>query len=132
MKKSLKNNSFKKNGANKKRRTYRRNKKENKKNTVVVGKIYANWCGHCQNMADDWNALKTDLAKRGGAFEFSEIEQTYEHTLLQAVNEKYLKKSPVKLALQGGYPTLFKIKGGNLSYFEGNRTFEEMRDWYLQ
>jgi hypothetical protein len=83
-------------------------------------------------MADDWKALKNDLAKRGGVFEFAEIEQTNEHTLLPVVNEKYLKKSPVKVQLQGGYPTLFKIKGGNLSYFEGNRTFEEMRDWYLQ
>jgi thiol-disulfide isomerase/thioredoxin len=124
--------SFKKNSGNKKRRTYRRNKKANKKNTVVVGKIYSNWCGHCQNMADDWNALKNDLAKRGGAFEFSEIEQTHESTLLPAVNEKYLKKSPVKVQLQGGYPTVFKIKGGKLSYFEGNRTFEEMRNWFLQ
>ena len=124
--------SFKKNSGNKKRRTYRRNKKANKKNTVVVGKIYANWCGHCQNMADDWNALKNDLAKRGGTFEFSEIEQTHESTLLPAVNEKYLKKSPVKVQLQGGYPTVFKIKGGKLSYFEGNRTFEEMRNWFLQ
>jgi thiol-disulfide isomerase/thioredoxin len=123
--------SFKKNSGNKKRRTYRRNKKANKKNTVVVGKIYANWCGHCQNMADDWNALKNDLAKRG-AFEFSEIEQTHESTLLPAVNEKYLKKSPVKVQLQGGYPTVFKIKEGKLSYFEGNRTFEEMRNWFLQ
>jgi len=132
MKKSFKKKSFKKTGGNKKRRTYRRDKKVNKKNTVVVGKIYANWCGHCQNMADDWNALKNDLAKRGGAFEFSEIEQTHESTLLPAVNEKYLKKSPEKVSLQGGYPTVFKIKGGKLSYFEGNRTFEEMRNWFLQ
>lgn len=131
MKKTFKKKYFKKNG-NKKRRTYRRDKKANKKNTVVVGKIYANWCGHCQNMADDWNALKNDLAKRGGSFEFSEIEQTNESKFIPDVNEKYLKKSPVKVALQGGYPTLFKIKRGHLSYFDGNRTFEEMRDWYLQ
>jgi len=132
MKKSFNKKSFKKTGGNKKRKTYRRDKKVNKKNPVVVGKIYANWCGHCQNMADDWKALKNDLAKRGDAFEFSEIEQASESRLIPALNEKYLKKSPVKVALQGGYPTLFKIKGGNLSYFEGNRTFQEMRDWYLQ
>lgn len=132
MKNSLKKKSFKKNGGNKKRRTYRRDKKVNKKSPVVVGKIYANWCGHCQNMADDWKALKNDLAKRGDAFEFSEIEQAHESRLIPLVNEKYLKKSQVKVALQGGYPTLFKIKEGNLSYFEGNRTFQEMRDWYLQ
>lgn len=121
--------NFRKKGANKKHRKTRRDHKNNK---VVVGKIYANWCGHCQNMAKDWEDLKNYLAKQGNMFEVVEIEQQQESTLVPHVNNKYLKKSPMKVSLQRGYPTLFKIKGGNVSYFQGNRTFEEMSHWYLQ
>jgi len=130
MKNTLKN--FRKKGNNKKYRKTRRHNKMNKNNKVVVGKIYANWCGHCQNMAKDWEDLKNYLANQGNMFEIVEIEQTQESNLIPTVNKKFLKKSPVKVSLQGGYPTLFKIKGGNVSYFQGNRTFEEMRQWYLQ
>lgn len=130
MKNTLKN--FRKKGGNKKHRKTRRHNKMNKNNKVVVGKIYANWCGHCQNMAKDWEDLKNYLANQGNTFEIVEIEQTQESNLIPTINKKFLKKSPVKVSLQGGYPTLFKIKGGNVSYFQGNRTFEEMRQWYLQ
>ena len=41
-------------------------------------------------------------------------------------------KAPNQIDGGGKDPTLFKIKGGNVSYFQGNRTFDEMRDWYLQ
>jgi thiol-disulfide isomerase/thioredoxin len=129
-KNTLKN--FRKKGDNKKNRKTRRRHTPNKNKKIVVGKIYANWCGHCQNMTNDWENLKNYLAKQGNLFEIVEIEQQQESTLVPHVNKKYLKKSPVKVSLQRGYPTLFKIKGGNVSYFQGNRTFEEMSHWYLQ
>jgi thiol-disulfide isomerase/thioredoxin len=118
-----------------KRKTFRNrkvNKKGGNKNEIVVGKIYANWCGHCQNMADAWESMKKDLVEqKGGKFVFEEIEQNNENDGINKVNEKYLGKSTTKLSLQGGYPTLFKIKGGVISYFQGDRTFEEMKKWYL-
>ena len=118
-----------------KRKTFRNrkvNKKGGNKNEIVVGKIYANWCGHCQNMADAWEYMKKDLVEqKGGKFVFEEIEQNNENDGINKVNEKYLGKSTTKLSLQGGYPTLFKIKGGVISYFQGDRTFEEMKKWYL-
>ena len=59
-----------------KRKTFRNRKVNNKggnKNEIVVGKIYANWCGHCQNMADAWESMKKDLVEqKGGKFVFEE------------------------------------------------------------
>ena len=97
---------------------------------TVVGKIYANWCGYCQMMQNDWEKMKADLAK-GGSFEILDIEQKNEAEHVNAVNEKYLKNSLTKVALQGGYPTVFKIKNGNLSYFNGERTYDAMKKWCL-
>jgi thiol-disulfide isomerase/thioredoxin len=97
---------------------------------TVVGKIYADWCGYCQMMQKDWDNLKRDLAK-GGSFEIVDIEQKNEADGVNAVNEKYLKKSVTKVALQGGYPTVFKIKNGKLSYFNGERTYNAMKKWCL-
>jgi thiol-disulfide isomerase/thioredoxin len=101
-------------------------------NKTLVGKIFANWCDYCQMIANDWKTMKSNLAKKGGSFEFAEIEQQNESTGIETINNTYLKNSPTKLSLQGGYPTLFKIKKGVLSYFNGNRNLEEMTKWYSQ
>jgi len=106
--------------------------KPTKHGKTIVGKIYAGWCGHCQMLETPWNQMKANLGKKCGSFEFAEIEQKNEPIGLQKINETYLKKSHAKLSLQGGYPTLFKIKKGVLSYFNGNRTLEDMTKWYSQ
>lgn len=123
---------------NYKNRTQRRKINKTLKNKptkhckTIVGKIYAGWCGHCQMLETPWNQMKANLGKKGGSFEFAEIEQQNEPMGVQKINDTYLKKSSAKLSLQGGYPTLFKIKKGVLSYFNGNRTLEDMTKWYSQ
>lgn len=97
---------------------------------TVVGKIYADWCGYCQMMQNDWEKLKTDLAK-GGAFEFAEIEQKDEPDAVDNINKTHFEGTRTQLALQGGYPTVFKIKNGKLSYFNGERTYSAMKKWFL-
>lgn len=98
---------------------------------TVVGKIYADWCGYCQMMQNDWDNLKRDLGENK-KIEFVDIEQKNEGDMVNNVNEKHLKKSLTKVGLQGGYPTIFKIKNGKLSYFNGNRIFEDMKKWCLE
>jgi hypothetical protein len=101
----------------------------NNSTPVVIGKIYAEWCGHCRNLKEPWKNMKMDLAKKGGYFKFHEIEQKEENEKVSNINETYLQNSPTKLSLQGGYPTIFKIKNGVLSYFDGERTSKNMADW---
>ena len=101
-------------------------------NKIIVGKIYAEWCGFCQMMENDWDNLKRNLGKNKKIEFVDDIEQKNETVDVNNVNEKYLKKSPVKLSLQGGYPTIFKIKNGKLSYFNGERTYDAMKKWCLE
>ena len=102
-------------------------------NELVVGKIYANWCGHCQNLEPTWKTMKSNLtADLGDSVHFYEIEQTNEQPEVDMVNQKYLQHSNQKLALQRGYPTIFRIKGGNLSYYGGNHELNDMSQWVKQ
>jgi thiol-disulfide isomerase/thioredoxin len=110
----------------------------NHKLTIVIGKIYANWCGHCMHLKPLWNEMKKNLKKSekymNCKFVFIEIEASQEDKGKSYVNQHYLLNSPHKLDLQGGYPTLFKIKGGNLSYYPSNqgRELSQLMSWSLQ
>ena len=101
---------------------------------VTIGLIYANWCGHCQALKPEWkkmkyNVMKTPSYKRGG-YRFMEIED--------ADKSKDSKINAINSRLQGeklmanGYPTIFKVNGGKLHYFQGGRSASELQNWFLE
>jgi thiol-disulfide isomerase/thioredoxin len=99
---------------------------------TVIGKIHANWCGHCKSLVPEWKKMKnavnkSDLAKK---YTFEEIESASQDPKIKFINNNHLKNSATKLSLQGGYPTLFKIKDGKLSYYKGPRRAADMTNWY--
>ena len=95
-----------------------------RKNQAIVGKIYANWCGHCQSLKPEWNKLK--LNPRMSRLSFIEIEESQ-----TAKMEQFKKKYP---QLQvNGYPTIFKINANKrIEYYSGARTAQEIGQWALQ
>ena len=107
------------NRARVKRHTYK------KRHPFVVGKVYANWCGHCQSLKPEWSKMKGLLKKRKHGIKYVEIEETQKDQKFAEVKQKY----GVEIQANG-YPTLFKIEGGKLSYYDGQRTAEQMSDWY--
>jgi hypothetical protein len=123
------------------RNTHHNRRKTNKRipkfiagpDKIIVGKIFAEWCGHCQDLKPKWAKMCSQVKRRSGgdAFKFMEIEQQNEEAQINHVNSTYLQNSAKKLALQGGYPTLFKIQGGNIEYYNGSRETDTMTDWAL-
>ncbi len=106
--------------------------------TIVAGKLIWDQCGHCKALIPEWNKMKQSirtLSKKtpGIFYRFVEIkagEKEQDH--INIINNKYLKDSEEKLAVQGGYPTVFKIDEGKLKYFNGgSRTAEELKNFYL-
>jgi len=94
---------------------------------ILIGKVYANWCGHCQSLKPEWLKMKKKLnTKMGYIIEFVEIEESHQRKLA-----KFKQRYP-KLNVRG-YPTIFKISGGNnhLEYYQGDRTAQSMVDWAL-
>lgn len=99
-------------------------------NVILIGKVYANWCGHCQNLQPEWLKMKKELksliGKRGKIIKFIEIEESEQEKMNQ-FRERFPNLSV------NGYPTIFKnINGGNdLEYYTGDREASKMSEWVL-
>jgi len=104
--------------------------KNYKKPKMIIGLVYANWCGHCQALKPEWKKMKNNLksSKIKNNHQFVEIEDSdiQKNHKMNQINTR-LKKGE-KLNVQG-YPTIFKIKSGNLEYYKGGRTSDEMGNW---
>lgn len=100
---------------------------------IVVGLIYAEWCGFCKSMKPDWEKLEGEFADNEN-IEIIKIDD--------ADPDKVTKMENLHPRLVAeGYPTIFKISknkgkssssgGGDLEYFskEKDRTFDNFRDW---
>ena len=98
----------------------------NSKPAITVGLIYANWCTHCQHLKPEWKKMKKGM--RGTNCHYLEIEDADHH--------KDRKIAHVNSRLKGGkleangYPTVFKVKGGKLEYYQGERTAQAMQQWF--
>ena len=93
---------------------------------TIVGKVYANWCGHCKSLAPEWEKLKHMLPLN--KFEIIDIEEkeTQKRTNFES-NHKPLNVS--------GYPTIFKYnpanKANKVEYYTGTRLAKQMKTWVL-
>lgn len=129
----------------------KREKRKSPKTHLVMGKIYSNGCIHCVMMSTPWeemcSQLKKDMnlvedAEKDNHFteykkyvspggkkivEIIEIEAEHMDDELPHLQKKY---SP-KIELQGGFPTIFKMKNNEVSFYGGERTAEKMKQWYM-
>ena len=120
-------------------------KKKSTKNVLHIGKIYADWCGHCQTLQPEWARMKNDMKLAMGRslqnvhIEFVEIGDTPKNKakgltvegMITKYNGKHLPNSVEKVK-SDGYPTLFKVLNGKLEYYAGNRDANSMYTWYIQ
>ena len=107
----------------------RKHTAKNHKNVVIVGKVYADWCGHCQSLKPEWAKMKKQIHMKKGKknIRFAEIEEKQIETELRRLE----KDHNVKITYEG-FPTLFMLKNGKVSYYGGSREHNEMANWYLK
>ena len=90
---------------------------------TIIGKIYANWCGHCQSLKPQWSKMKNMIDNKN--IKFIEIEEQEQKKL-----NKFKYQHP---SLQiNGYPTIFKIHPNKkIEYYNKNRIANDMKKWAL-
>ena len=95
---------------------------------TIVCKIHSKNCGHCIKMEPEWNKMKTIM--KGGNVDIHEFETTEDSEKLKKFNAELKNKFNKELEYDG-VPTLAKISGGNIHYYNGERRAEEMKKWVL-
>lgn len=109
------------------------------KNTLIIGKIYADWCGHCIALVPEWKKMKQMIYHKrieNANVIFKELGDTKENkkkgikldSLIAKFNTENRKgQEPIKI--DGGFPTIFKIYNGKLEYYKGARDAKSIFEW---
>jgi hypothetical protein len=110
-----------------KRRQRKTQKAGNQK--TIIGRIYSKTCIHCIKMEKAWKKLDKMIKQHGGNIEMKNVEASEMGQQLPELNQRFLGGSDKQVEIQGGFPTLFKIKDNQVEYYGGERTAEAMFDW---
>ena len=118
-------------------RKHRKHKKPNThskdakhpKTLVVI--VHAHWCGACKQTMPIWEEFKTlSNGKHSHQLEIIDIEEKYKDIKIPMLENTHLKNG--EKVNVSGYPTIFKIVGGHIQYYNGNRTPQHFLDWALK
>jgi thiol-disulfide isomerase/thioredoxin len=104
---------------------------------LVLGKIYANWCGHCKILEPKWAVIEKEIPKRFQAGPKPLVYKVEESNMDDgevglATLKSHLNNPDANVELQDGYPTIFKIAKGSLSYYEGPREIGPIITWAME
>jgi thiol-disulfide isomerase/thioredoxin len=107
-----------------------------KKPTLVLGKIYAEWCGHCKVLEPKWAVIEKEIPKRFPSGSKPLVYKVEESNISDgkvglATLKPHLNNSDENVELQDGYPTIFKISRGSLSYYDGPREIGPIITWAM-
>jgi hypothetical protein len=93
---------------------------------TTVGKIYSDSCYHCNAMEKAWEEMDKRVGGKVEVKKFSTEPDGMKKL------EEFNKERGTNIASQNGVPTLFKLKGGNVTYYNGGRSTEELVNWALE
>jgi len=105
------------------RYTHKRNTLTKQGKKTIVCKIYANWCGHCQTLKPVWAELKNLMHadKNVTMIEIEESEMKEKIGKLRNICKKNIDVN--------GFPTIVKICGEKVEYYQGERSVDALRAW---
>jgi len=96
------------------------------KRKLIIGKVYANWCGHCQTLKPEWQRMENDIRQmpRMNHIMFVAIEESEKDKLAK------FKAQHAGLEVSG-YPTIFSHNGRRFNYYRGSPNAESLKQWVM-
>ena len=115
-----------------------------KPKNIIIGKIFADWCGHCTTLKPEWEKMKKQIKLNMGRalknvnIEFVEFGDTEENkkmgkqidSMIDEFNQKYGNTMNQKLS-HSGFPTIFKLCNNKIEYYNGERISDKMYKWSI-
>ena len=99
----------------------------------LLVKIYAKWCGHCQNMAADWNKLIDEL-KTNYTCKNPDCVLTIANVQIEALDDtdpviRGIKHIPKDI---NGVPSIMYVsKGQRGQEYSGERVYDKLLEWVV-
>ena len=140
----LKNKS-KKGSKKESKKDYTKKARKFPKKKIIIGKIYADWCGHCTVLKPEWEKMKTKIKSNMGRtlknveFDIVEMGDTSENQmrnitvqqLMDDFNKKHFPKGD-KQVVSDGFPTMFRICKKRIEYYTGEKDATELYNWFTR
>jgi thiol-disulfide isomerase/thioredoxin len=113
------------------------------KNAIIMGILYAKWCPHCKELIPDDNETQPKwqqtmdiirgMQNRNRDMYYIQLEddEIKHKGKLDKLNNRCrgLCKTPISV---NGYPSMFKMHGGKLEMYEGEREPKIMAEWFTR
>ena len=117
---------FEKDGGKKQKHSPTHKKTRSNKDKIVMGKVYADWCGHCQSLKPEWARMKKIVPMHRVVF--IEINDRNKDAGIENLNRVH----GVNLPMPDGYPTIFRFGSDKqIEYYGGERKADALAKWAL-
>ena len=99
----------------------------------LLVKMYANWCGHCKNMAADWEKLIDEL-KTNYTCKNPKCVLTIANVEIEALDDtdpviRGIKHIPKDI---NGVPSImYVLKGARGAEYSGERVYDKLLEWVI-
>jgi hypothetical protein len=102
---------------------------------LIIGIIYSNACHHCITLLPKWKRMKTNIKTKIRLNQikdpmYLEIDADNISKLNDFNNEN--RERLGKDITYSGFPTVFKIYGNNIEYYEGSREPKAMETFFMK
>jgi hypothetical protein len=102
-----------------------KSKRSNISNKTVYGKVWMNGCGHCDNVRETWIKVVESLDNNDNYVNVDILNTNIES------GSRALQQLTGGIVNADGFPTFYKIKNRQVSYYSGDRSISSFKTWLL-